>query len=74
MNSCRSRTLMVDDDPALMGVLKARLTRWGFEVVPASHGIDAMIRVHRSGSTGVLVIRRKGVSRSSVQVPAKTAE
>ncbi len=45
MSPCRSRILVVDDEPALLGVLKTGLIRWGYEVLTACQGVDAMIQL-----------------------------
>jgi CheY-like chemotaxis protein len=46
MSSCQSRILVVDDDPAMLGVLKTGLTRMGYEVLIACQGVEAMIQLH----------------------------
>ena len=38
------RILCIEDDPALQMLLKLGLTRYGFEVITATHGIDAMMQ------------------------------
>jgi len=38
------RLLCVDDDPTFQSILKIALGRYGFEVVTASHGIDAVMQ------------------------------
>jgi len=45
MSSCRSRILVVDDELALLGILKIGLMRWGYEVLTACQGVDAMIQL-----------------------------
>jgi CheY-like chemotaxis protein len=44
MKMAMSRILVVDDDPALLTLLKAGLSRWGFDVICACHGVDAMMQ------------------------------
>jgi two-component system cell cycle sensor histidine kinase/response regulator CckA len=39
-----SRILVVDDDPSMLTLLKAGLSRWGFEVHTACQGVDAMMQ------------------------------
>jgi DNA-binding NtrC family response regulator len=52
----RSRVLVVDDDPALLTLLKAGLARWGFVVSTAGHGIDAMMQYRASEEEIVAII------------------
>ena len=44
MSSCRSQILVVDDEPALLRVLKIGLIRCGYEVLTACQGVDALIQ------------------------------
>jgi DNA-binding NtrC family response regulator len=44
MSTSRSRIMFVDDDPSLLKLLGAGLARWGFEVICACHGVDAMMQ------------------------------
>ena len=39
-----SRILVVDDDPSMLTLLKAGLSRWGFEIHTACQGVDAMMQ------------------------------
>jgi two-component system, response regulator YesN len=50
------RVLCVEDDPTFQQMLKLALGRYGFEVVTASHGLDALMRykAHR-GQFGALI-------------------
>ena len=56
MNPLRSRILVVDDNPALLTLLKAGLARWGFDVSTAGHGIDAMMQYRASEEQIVAII------------------
>jgi len=44
VKSSRPRILVVDDEPALLKLLMAGLSRWGFEVLAASQGVEAMMQ------------------------------
>ena len=39
------RVLVVEDDPGVIDVLSELLTREGYEVERANHGIDAIVRL-----------------------------
>jgi CheY-like chemotaxis protein len=54
------RILCVEDNPILQGVWKTGLERYGFEVIIASHGLDALIqyKTHR-GNFGAIVTDHK---------------
>jgi two-component system cell cycle sensor histidine kinase/response regulator CckA len=41
--------LCVEDNPVLQGVWKTGLERYGFEVIIASHGLDALIQYKAHG-------------------------
>lgn len=43
------RILCVEDNPSLQGVLKAGLKAYGFEVITASHGMDALTQYKAHG-------------------------
>ena len=43
------RILCVEDNPSLQGALKAGLEKYGFEVITASDGIDALTQYHAHG-------------------------
>lgn len=51
------RILCVDDNPSLLLAFKLGLRAYGFEVVTASHGIDALMQYKaHSGNFGTIVI------------------
>jgi DNA-binding NtrC family response regulator len=44
VNAGRPRLLVVDDDPALRRMLTGTLTRWGYDVIAASDGAEALLQ------------------------------
>ena len=51
----RGRVLVVDDDPALLGLIADGLARVGFEVVQARDAIDALSSMYARCPDGMLV-------------------
>ncbi|HEV3271248.1 MAG TPA: response regulator [Candidatus Methylacidiphilales bacterium] len=50
------RILCVEDSPVLQGVWKIGLERYGFEVITASHGLDALAQYKtHGGNFGAIV-------------------
>jgi two-component system cell cycle sensor histidine kinase/response regulator CckA len=45
------RILCVEDNPSLQGALKMGLRKYGFDVITASHGIDALLQYKAHGGT-----------------------
>jgi CheY-like chemotaxis protein len=55
-DSSRYRILCADDNPSFLAVLKLGLKTSGFEVVTASHGVDALMQYKaNSGNFGSIV-------------------
>ena len=50
------RLLLVDDNPMLLQTLAVGFTAYGFEVVTASHGIDALMQFQAHGGNFAAIL------------------
>jgi CheY-like chemotaxis protein len=56
VNTEHPRLLIVDDDPALRRMLTGTLTRWGYDVIVAGDGAEALLqfRAHQGGFSAIV--------------------
>jgi two-component system chemotaxis response regulator CheY len=50
------RALIVDDSRAIRGIIGKMLREFGFEIVEAAHGIEAMQRLKETGMVDIMLV------------------